>query len=159
MSTTIDTQSGERLSFYTLFSRKKYRILIPIIQRDFAQGRKNAKEVRDTFLDALYKYLDENRPTFNSGDVAYASAMKILGIENECFGNLDIPSFVHMKGLIQNINEAYITEDWTKHIPTYFKDDGSFKIGNFEQTLPFHYQVKEWLTDDMISILEKRVGI
>jgi len=62
MSNTLDTQSGERLSFFKLFSRKKYRILIPIIQRDFAQGRKNAKEVRDTFLDALYKYLDENKP-------------------------------------------------------------------------------------------------
>lgn len=62
MNNTMNTQSGERLSFFKLFSEKKYRILIPIIQRDYAQGRKTTKEVRDTFLDALYKYLDENKP-------------------------------------------------------------------------------------------------
>ena len=107
----------------------------------------------------FYNYMDENRPKNLSGDVAYALAIKILGIENECFGNLDcIPSFVHMKGHLQGIDEKYITEDWTKHIPTYFADDGTFKIGNYEQTLPFHYHIKEWLTDDIIKILEKRVG-
>lgn len=107
-----------------------------------------------------YDYLDETRPKNNSGDVAYALAIKLLGIENECFGNLDsVPTFVHMKGLLQNIDSKYISEDWTKHIPTYFREDGGFKIGNFEQTLPFHYQVKEWLTDDMITILENRVGV
>ena len=106
----------------------------------------------------FYNYMDENRPKNLSGDVAYALAIKILGIENECFGNLDcIPSFVHMKGHLQGIDEKYITEDWTKHIPTYFADDGTFKIGNYEQTLPFHYHIKEWLTDDIIKILEKRV--
>ena len=106
----------------------------------------------------FYNYLDENRPNNNSGDVAYALAIKLLGIENECFGNSALlPSFVHMKGHLQNIDETLITEDWTKHIPTYFREDGKFKIGNYEQTLPFHYQVKEWLTDDMINILEKRV--
>lgn len=108
----------------------------------------------------FYDYLDESRPKHLSGDVAYALAIKILGIQDECFGNLDsIPSFVHMKGHLQNINEKYINEDWTKSIPTYFRQDGGFKIGSYEQTLPFHYHVKEWLTDDYISILEKRVGL
>ncbi len=53
---------GERLSFYKLFKEKHYRVLVPIIQRDYAQGRKNKKEIRDAFLDTLYKYLDENKP-------------------------------------------------------------------------------------------------
>lgn len=106
----------------------------------------------------FYDYLDETRPKFLSGDVAYALAIKILGIENECFGNMQsMPSFVHMKGHLQNIDEKFISEDWTKHIPTYFRDDGKFKVGNYEQVLPFHYHVKEWLTDDIISTLEKRV--
>jgi hypothetical protein len=108
----------------------------------------------------FYNYLDENRPAYNSGDVAYALAIKLLGVENECFGNSALmPSFVHMKGHLQNIGEHLITEDWTKHIPTYFREDGTFKIGNYEQKLPFHYHVKEWLTDDMIKILEKRVAL
>lgn len=107
----------------------------------------------------FYEFLDQTRPKHLSGDVAYALAIKILGIENECFGNLDsMPSFVHMKGHLQNINEKFISEDWTKHIPTYFKEDGSFKIGNYEQTLPFHYHIKEWLTDSMINKLEMAVS-
>jgi hypothetical protein len=62
MGTIINTQSGERLSFYKLFKEKKYRVLIPIIQRDYAQGRKTTKEVRENFLDALFKYLEEKSP-------------------------------------------------------------------------------------------------
>lgn len=108
----------------------------------------------------FYEFMDENRPKVLSGDVAYALAIKLLGIKDECFGNLDsLPSFVHMKGHLQGISEKYITEDWTKHIPTYFGTDGKFKIGNYEQTLPFHYHIKEWLTDDKIKILEKRLGL
>lgn len=108
----------------------------------------------------FYEYLNQTRPKHLSGDVAYALAIKLLGIENECFGNMEsMPSFVHMKGHLQNINEKFITEDWTKHIPTYFRDDCGFKIGNYEQTLPFHYHIKDWLTDSMIEKLEKANGI
>src|SRR5690554_2269742 len=62
MDKNIRTQSGERISFFNLFNQKKYRVLIPIIQRDYAQGRKSRKEVRNSFLNALYDYLDDNRP-------------------------------------------------------------------------------------------------
>ena len=55
-------QQGERLSFFKLFSEKHYRVCIPIIQRDYAQGRRTSKEVRDNFLTALYDYLDEEKP-------------------------------------------------------------------------------------------------
>ncbi len=106
----------------------------------------------------FYEFMDETRPKHLSGDVAYALAIKILGLETECFGELDsMPSFVHMKSYLQNVDKKLVTEDWTKHFPTYFSDDGTFKIGNYEQTLPFHYQVKSWLTDEMISILEARL--
>jgi len=62
MKSAINIQSGERLSFYKLFKEKNYRVSIPIIQRDYAQGRKTTKEVRETFLEALFKYLEENKP-------------------------------------------------------------------------------------------------
>lgn len=56
--------TGERLSFFKIFSQKNYKLVIPIIQRDYAQGRTNddTTEVRNEFLDALYTYLEENRP-------------------------------------------------------------------------------------------------
>lgn len=108
----------------------------------------------------FYEFMDENRPKHLSGDVAYALAIKLLGIQEQCFGNLDnMPTFVHMKSHLQGINEKLIDEDWTKNIPTYFHENGTFKIGNYQQTLPFHYHVKHWLTDDIIEVLEKRVGI
>lgn len=107
-----------------------------------------------------FEFLDDTRPKYNSGDVAYALAMKILGIENECTSKiLDIPTFVHMKGHLQGISEKLIGEDWTKSLPTYFHEDGSFKIGNYQQIYPFHYHIKSWLTDEMIEILEKRVDL
>lgn len=55
---------GERLSFFKIFSEKGYRLAVPLIQRDYAQGRttKDTNEVRAEFLDALYKYLEENIP-------------------------------------------------------------------------------------------------
>lgn len=106
----------------------------------------------------FYNFMDETRPKQLSGDVAYALAIRILGIEDECFNNKGFtPSFVHMKSGLQNIDEKYLGEDWTLSIPTYFADNGTFKIGNYEQYLPFHYQQKSWLTDEIISILEKRV--
>jgi hypothetical protein len=51
--------SGKRLTFFELIT--EYHIQIPIIQRDYAQGRVTAQEVRDSFLDALLSYLEENK--------------------------------------------------------------------------------------------------
>jgi len=50
--------SGRRLTFFQLI--QEYHIQIPIIQRDYAQGRASAHEIRDSFLDALVSYLEEN---------------------------------------------------------------------------------------------------
>jgi hypothetical protein len=61
MNKNLKIQSGERLSFSKLFSEKRFKIEIPIIQRDYAQGRYSSIEVRVLFLDALYNYLDENK--------------------------------------------------------------------------------------------------
>ncbi|MBP3257731.1 MAG: DUF262 domain-containing protein [Bacteroidales bacterium] len=56
------SQQGERLSFFKLFSEKDYRVCVPIIQRDYAQGRSTTKEVRVNFLTALHDYLTEEIP-------------------------------------------------------------------------------------------------
>lgn len=47
---------GKSITFSQLFSNNS-RIEIPIIQRDFAQGRESASEVRDQFLNAIYSKL------------------------------------------------------------------------------------------------------
>jgi hypothetical protein len=50
---------GKILDFFTLLSACK--VEIPIIQRDYAQGRIDKKDVRRNFLNALYESLDTNK--------------------------------------------------------------------------------------------------
>lgn len=49
---------GRLLTFFELL--QEYPIEIPIIQRDYAQGRKNQSKVRTSFLKALYDSLQTN---------------------------------------------------------------------------------------------------
>jgi hypothetical protein len=53
---------GEKLTFYKLFSEKEFDIRIPIIQRDYAQGRSSVEEVREVFVNSLYRALQEKKP-------------------------------------------------------------------------------------------------
>ena len=55
---------GEKLTFNGLFDRVEF-VEIPIIQRDYAQGRKDEYEVRNTFLDALYLALTADHTNAN----------------------------------------------------------------------------------------------
>ncbi|AZA91774.1 Protein of uncharacterised function DUF262 [Chryseobacterium nakagawai] len=58
MTETI--HKGKVCSFWELLSTTK--IEVPIIQRDYAQGRKNEREIRDNFLTALFNSLSELKP-------------------------------------------------------------------------------------------------
>ncbi|MFD2873481.1 DUF262 domain-containing protein [Mucilaginibacter ximonensis] len=62
MNIVADIAKGERLTFLELFQQKHYDVEIPIIQRDYAQGRASSREVREVFLDALFNYLEEGLP-------------------------------------------------------------------------------------------------
>jgi len=101
-----------------------------------------------------YKYLPNNKPEHVSGDVVYALAMRMLGIEHECTNPLlnSLPTFVHMKSHVQNI--PHLDQDWCESIPTYYRSYNDFKIGNFQQSLPFHYVNKEWMTKEKIEQME-----
>lgn len=104
----------------------------------------------------FHKYMPGGKPDFLSGDVAFALAMQLLGIEHECTQeNIDaVPTFVHMKSHIQNIQGVNIHDQWTESLPVYYRKYNNFKVGNFQQTLPFHYVEKHWLTDSMIKQME-----
>lgn len=108
-----------------------------------------------------YEFLKPiHRPQEFSTDVAFGIAAKILEFDrNYHHSFLNIPTFVHMKSQLQNWpDDRFLVEDWTKTIPTYFTNDCSLKIGNFQQTVPFHYFIKSFLSDAKIQILEKAVG-
>ena len=104
-----------------------------------------------------YKYMPKGKPDWLSGDVAFALAMQILGIEHECTRDnmKEYPTFTHMKSNIQNLQGLPLYEKWTESLPTYYKTYTDFKIANFQQTRPFHYVEKTWLTDSMIKDMEE----
>jgi hypothetical protein len=104
-----------------------------------------------------FLYLPEHKPDKLSGDVAYALAIQLLGIEHLCTREnvTSVPTFVHMKSHIQNIPYSQMSHVWTESLPTYYVDCSNFKIGNFQQSLPFHYHEKEWMTKDMVKQLEE----
>lgn len=104
-----------------------------------------------------YEFLDETRPTRVSGDVCFALATKLLGKEHEFCTDV-VPGFVHMKTMVQDIDSSGMTESWNEYLPTYFNTRCELKIGNFHQFLPFHYYMKDWLTDDIVATLESNAG-
>jgi len=55
-----DTYTGKILSFCELL--EMYRIEIPIIQRDYAQGRADNKEIRENFLNAIFDCINTDNP-------------------------------------------------------------------------------------------------
>nr|WP_311451220.1 DUF262 domain-containing protein [uncultured Porphyromonas sp.] len=69
-------EAGVRLSFYQLLTERDYIIQIPIIQRDYTQGRDRYQQVRDTFLDTLASYLEEGLP-HRDLDFVYGSSRRI----------------------------------------------------------------------------------
>jgi hypothetical protein len=105
----------------------------------------------------FFKYLPEAKPERLSGDVAYALAVKLLGVDHLCTRTniTSFPTFVHMKSRVQNIREGNVSDVWTRSLPTYYKSCRDFKIGNFQQMLPFHYTEKSWLTQSMITQMEQ----
>lgn len=60
MDPQINTATGEKLTFSDLFRIKNYRIEIPIIQRDYAQGRSSKEKIRTTFLDDLFDHINDS---------------------------------------------------------------------------------------------------
>ncbi|MDP3443817.1 MAG: DUF262 domain-containing protein, partial [Ignavibacteria bacterium] len=84
----IITDSGERLSFFKLISEKNYRVEIPIIQRDYAQGRESNTDIRDSFLAALKEYLKEEKPNRDL-DFIYGSLLNGDGNDSLRFVPLD----------------------------------------------------------------------
>jgi len=104
-------------------------------------------------------YLPNSKPRHVSGDVVFALAIKILGYEHlTTRENIDsMPTFVHMKGDIQGVNT--VGRDWTLNLSSHWVKPDNLVVGNFRQTVPFHYVDKAWLKDRDIKLLEQGLGL
>lgn len=80
---TQDITQGKRLSFFQLFEGDG-RIVIPIVQREYAQGRQEpaVEAVRHNFVRTIFNYLAEGKP-FRDLDFIYGAS------RNGCFVPLD----------------------------------------------------------------------
>lgn len=123
---------------------------------------KLAEFIFNNWERCFYEFLKpDNRPRIVSTDVVFGIAAKIMDYEQyNNFPSDKMPTFVHMKSRLQGWPEdQFMVEDWTKMIPHYFNKSCDVRIGNYHQSLPLHYHVKEFVTDKMISTMEKRLGI
>lgn len=59
-----DTSANKNFSFFSLFAPDNFQLVVPMVQREYAQGREEIKikEIRDAFLSAIFDYLDTDTP-------------------------------------------------------------------------------------------------
>jgi hypothetical protein len=95
----------------------------------------------------------QNFPKDASGDLAFAMATKILGIEDATTTDFAFPTFTHMKTLDQGL--SYPDADWRKIFSYSLTREAKLRIGDYQQQYPFHYAEKSWLTDDIVEKLER----
>lgn len=127
-----------------------------------------SKEAKELFYMAgtIYKnwqaffqrYMDDTRPQFVSTDVVFSLAIDLLD-NKELFldDKLDIPTFCHMKPYIQKTRKSL--DNWMDELGVYFTPNLELFVGNFKQCYPFHYQRKEFLTNQIIEYYERYLGI
>lgn len=118
-----------------------------------------AEAIYKNWLEFSREFLEPiTRPKFVSTDVVFALASKLLDSDLHTFQSLPVPRFVHMKARMQHWPEIIAAdEDWMRHVPMTLTDDLIFKVGRYRQYLPFHYQNKAFLTDDILQIYERRL--
>ena len=65
---------GRRMTFLDMIA--EYAIVIPVIQRDYAQGRTSERvtDIRKSFVGDLFSYLGDSQPNSHELDVIYGSA-------------------------------------------------------------------------------------
>ena len=115
-------------------------------------------EIIMTHWNVYYdKFMKGTGQNWMSADLAYALAVRLLDLENEVcdYDIKDVPTFVHMKSFVQNIPQHKISSVWTQSLTSQLSDDLKVRVANYEQSLPFHYVEKDWMTDKKIQQYEK----
>ena len=95
----------------------------------------------------------EHRPDYVSTDVVFAVVLKLLDLDQHCYTAKSWPTFTHMKSQLQGWDH-HVVEDWLQHMPVFFNAALECKIGNHLQTLPLHYHLKHFLTDQILEYYE-----
>ena len=114
---------------------------------------KTAREVFDkyhVYRDTILKNCRHNMP---DTDVVFSITAELLGRENFYLPTLDYPTFTHMK---KHVNQ-WSPEDWQDACSWALTDDDIFIVNGYAQTVPFHYYIKDFCTQELIERYEQRV--
>jgi len=90
----------------------------------------------DIFRDRILKNCRED---IVSTDVAYAVTAMLVG-EEHCHLPYTTPSFVHMKGAVNNWHSNL---NWQDHLLAQFGNDGVLSFNTQKQMYPVHYFIKD----------------
>lgn len=156
----------------TIYRQEFIKNNLPSIYMAFCYFKKSnlAKEVFDftklicdNWVYFVDNYLYEQKPRVFSTDVAFALAIKLLGVKDKVIlPFLQYPYFIHMKLHNQNWGlggyAADIDDDWRKCVDVSFDNFNKslgVKIGTLRQHGILHYHIKDFINEDMIKILEQ----
>lgn len=129
-------------SFYTFFKKDSQ-----IVNNFFKLNRyiiKNPTEFKHSFLS-------DNIPKVVGTDEAFSLSAKLLGLDSITYKS-EFLKVVHLKPMIQNW--PWPAELVTDHAALCIDLQGRLKIGNYQQYGIVHYVEKNFITREVISILE-----
>ena len=124
----ISESLGKKYSFCQLIENNKYSIVIPLIQRDYVQGKQNKEDVRKEFLGKLHEYFEkgENQDL----DFVYGYTK-----ENE---------FIPLDGQ-QRLTTLFLLHTYLAHISG--NEENWRQIINSDNQFKFRYEVRRSSTE------------
>lgn len=126
--TKEENYTGRILHFGELLD--EYEIQIPIIQRDYAQGRESQKEIRENFLSTLKNCLEESKPI--KLDFIYGSIAESVFLPLDGQQRLTTLFLIHWYAATK---EGLIMEDEIEHQLTRFTYETRISSREFCQAL------------------------
>lgn len=143
------------------FRKDFYKVGLPDIHNGFLYFKKG--RLAHTLFKQIEKYAVEwktiTKRIYGSENIHYSSdnalniAVQELGIISECIHSDVIPTFVHMKTLLQGWENAE-DKDWRKYINYEFDENMGLKIGGYTIKIPFHYHIREFISDELLEKYE-----
>lgn len=129
-------------SFYTFFKKNSTQAV------DFFELVKKITDHPEKFSNI---FLKNRKPKVVGTDEAFALSAKILGMD-DLLTPIEFLKVVHLKPMIQNF--PWPCSLVSNHVGLYFDQQAQLKIGNFLQENIVHYVEKEFVTNEVVSILE-----
>lgn len=95
-------------------------------------------------------HLIKNEDPVIRTDEVFALAAKIVG-EEQVTWPAAFPTFVHMK---EELNSLFTDKPWHEQLPCYW-ENRKFFVGNYQQSLPFHYHRKDLLDAGLYTSIQR----